>query len=82
MMYGLGRFAYGNGMSWLSWIGPIASFLLWALFAAAMITLIVYLVRHARRGAPASSAIGILEERYARGEITREEFLDRKKDLR
>ena len=43
-----------------------------------LIALIVILVRGLRTTARASGgpAIRLLEERYARGEITREEFLD------
>jgi uncharacterized membrane protein len=45
-----------------------------------LIALLVLLVRGMRTTARASGepAVRLLEERYARGEITREEFLDRR----
>lgn len=48
----------------------------WILLAA----LIVVLVRGKRTTgrAPGGPALSVLEERYARGEITREEFLERR----
>jgi putative membrane protein len=56
----------------------------WGLIGAAfwilLIVLLVMLVRVMVAGAPASAgpAVRVLEERYARGEITREEFLERR----
>jgi putative membrane protein len=56
----------------------------WGLMGVAfwvlLILLIVLLVRGMRTGATAAggSAVQILEERYARGEITREEFVERR----
>jgi putative membrane protein len=52
-----------------------------AAFWIAVIALIVVLLRAVggrADGVGGRSALGILEERYARGEITREEFLDRR----
>jgi hypothetical protein len=48
--------------------------------------LIKWLVQSSRespsgRSSPTSRALHILEERYARGEIDKQEFLDKKKDL-
>jgi putative membrane protein len=45
-----------------------------------LILLIVWLARGARTSAraPGAPAIQTLQERYARGEITREEFLERR----
>jgi putative membrane protein len=58
--------------------------ILWGLMGVAfwilLIALLVLLVRGMRTTAPASGgpAVRVLEERYARGEITREEFLERR----
>jgi len=81
MNYGIGRFAYGHAASWLSWLGPIAMVAFWALFVTAMVMLIVYLLRHGRRMGHRSTGLAILEERYARGEISKEEFNEKRKDL-
>jgi putative membrane protein len=77
MMYGLGRFGVGHGWTWLSWLGPIAMIVFWALFVTAIVMLIVHLARHSR----STTALSILKERYARGEIPREEFELKRKDL-
>lgn len=66
--------------------------LLWGLLIALAIALIVWLIvslTSRRKGAPAlpaapaakSSALAILEERYAKGEIDRDDYLQRKGDL-
>jgi putative membrane protein len=83
MMYGFGRFGYGltHGATWMSWVAPIAMVLFWALFVAAMVLLIRYLVRHTRWTGHDSTAMAILRERYARGEIMKEEFEQKRKDL-
>jgi putative membrane protein len=66
----------------MAWGGGAA--ILWAFSGVAfwvlLIALIVVLVR-AMRTAPRASggpAVRLLEERYARGEITRDEFLERR----
>ena len=67
----------GEGISWWSWLGMLV-------FAGGVITFIVWLVT--RRGccaAPVSKheAMDIAKERYARGEITKEEYEQLRKDL-
>lgn len=55
-------------------------------FTVALIVGIVLLVRALSGGGPSgggtSHALRILEERYARGEIDRDEFIQRRDDLR
>ena len=57
---------------------------LWLAFWVAVVVLIVALVRgrhnhpNEGEGLGATSAIHVLEDRYARGEISREEFLERR----
>jgi uncharacterized membrane protein len=62
----------------LGWVGGFAIGLMGVAFWILLIALIVILVRGMRTTARASGgpAVRLLEERYARGEITREEFLD------
>jgi uncharacterized membrane protein len=61
-------------MAWVSW--GFMGLAFWILLGA----LIVLLVRVTRTPArdPAGGAVRVLEERYARGEITREDFLERR----
>ncbi len=79
--YPNGHMASIGGSHWelhvISWLPVLA------LIVVALVALVWYL----RQGTPgagrrgASSALATLEERYARGEIDREEFLQKKKDL-
>ena len=63
---------YGGGMMWVFWILIIVALVWFVTFAT-------------RRGdiSPSSekSALEILKERYAKGEVDREEFEQKKKDL-
>lgn len=65
----------------LLWVGPIAMILCWALVATAIVFLIRYLARQSRSSANDSLALAILKERYAKGEIGKEEFDQKRKDL-
>jgi putative membrane protein len=73
--HGWGHMLFGGGMMILFWGGLIA--------------LLVWLLRGANRGKEGSAAIAgrrpnayeLLQERYARGEIDRQEYEERKRDL-
>lgn len=66
----------GWGMGWFMLHG-IGSLIL----VAVLVVAVVYLVRGGSVGRH-SSALDVLEERYARGEIDRDEYLQKKADLR
>jgi putative membrane protein len=75
---------WGVGMGW--WM--IFGFILTVLFWAGIITLIFWLIRGViRRGnstydtGSKNNALDIAKERYARGEITKEQFEKIKKDI-
>lgn len=83
-------YGYGPGwgmMSGYGWgYGPV-HMIFWAVVLIAVIAAIVWLVR-SMSGGPAgggtarrSAGLDLLEERYARGEINRDEYLQKKKDI-
>jgi len=78
MMHGWG---YGFSGGWLGWLGPV----LMVVFGAAVIVGIVFLIRWlVTRSSPTEkedSALDILKRRYARGEISGEEYQRMKEDL-
>lgn len=82
-MYGLydgyGGWGGGTMMGWFG--GGIMMIAFWAL----VIALIVWIVREMRgknsNSASSSNALEILKERYAKGEINKEEFETKKKDI-
>jgi putative membrane protein len=72
------------GWGLMGWFGPLMMLVFWA----AVIVAIVFLIRwiaHSTKGTPDSkggeSALEILKKRYARGEINKEEFEEKKRDL-
>jgi putative membrane protein len=60
----------------LAIFGGLLGLAFWILLIALIVTLARGMGTAAR--APSGVGIGVLEERYARGEITREEFLERR----
>jgi putative membrane protein len=83
--YGWGM---GPGMGWSYGTGGFSSIIMVAFWVAAIVG-IIFLIRwlvvstggSARSGRSEDSALEILKRRYARGEINKEEFEEKKKDL-
>jgi putative membrane protein len=76
----------GFGMGWGNgWTGfaMIPMFLWWALIIALVVIFVKWLIsrRDETNRAPASHALEILAERYARGEIRKDEFDAMRRDL-
>ena len=85
-------YGYGYGPSW-GMMGGYGGFgmIFWLVLLIAIIALVVWLVRSAGPSAVhylpphaptrRSPGLDVLEERYARGEINRDEYLEKKKDM-
>ena len=70
-----------------SWWGPL-HMIFWILILVAVIVGIVWFVRSLSHGGPTQSyrpsrspGLDVLEERYARGELNRDEYLQKKRDI-
>ncbi|PXY25537.1 hypothetical protein BA062_25615 [Prauserella flavalba] len=76
-------------MGW-GWLGMLIGFVVFLLVLGGLVVGIVYLVRAlwkpngGTRSGPGERdrAVGILDERYARGEIGRDEYEERRRTLR
>ena len=73
-----GRWGHMNGWGWGMWLFGVV-------FLIAILGLVVWAVLSAIRGPGSRSdrrgALDLLDERYARGEIEREDYLERRADL-
>ncbi len=78
MMWGWGYGGYGA--PW-GWIGSAMMALFWIAVAVGIAFLVRYLVREGRRSGGVDSALEILRKRYANGEISKEEYEEKRKDL-
>ena len=70
--YGHGGWMFGGGFAMLLW---------WLLPVALVVLAVMYFGRHAPSGDAGKTALDILNERYARGEIGKEEFEQKKRDI-
>ena len=85
---GYGGWGMGSGMMGgygMGWFGEILMIVFWILIIVGLVFLIKWLIQSTGRdkttGSGENRALEILKERYARGEIDKEEFETKKKDL-
>jgi putative membrane protein len=79
VQWGWRDYSWGPGMMWgTGWIFMI---ILWGLFIVGLIFFIRYLIGATKTSRGEESPLDILKKRYARGEINREEFEQKKRDL-
>lgn len=79
---GPGMMGWGYG----GWVMGIFNIIFWVAVVIGVVYLIKYLSSSSKQGSQviksADSALDILRERYAKGEINREEFEEKKNDLK
>ncbi len=83
---GPGYGGYGTGWGYgMGWFWPIIMVAFWIAVIVAVVFLITWLRKTPRTGEQSArsedSALEILKRRYARGEIDKQEFEEKKKDL-
>ena len=75
----------GDGMGWWMLWGGLMMVLFWGGIIALLVWMVQSLTRRedgqGQPGAPRRTALDIAKERYARGDISREEFEQIKRDL-
>lgn len=83
--YGMGSGMMGWGNSGAGWMWHILMMAFWISVIVGIVFLIRWLVISTRSGSEGArlgdSSLEILKKRYARGEINKEEFKEKRKDL-
>ncbi len=77
MMWGWGQGGYAP---WMGWLGPVFMLVFLALAVAGIVALVRYAAGR-DRSAGTESALELLKKRYARGEISKEEFEEKRNIL-
>lgn len=74
-----------GGWGMMPWWGALIMTIFWAVIVAGIVVFIVWIVRNISAHAPTQAgqnrALELLKERYARGELTRDEYLQMRHDL-
>lgn len=81
IQWGWRDYGMGPGMMYGWGIGWIFMLIFWGLVIVGLIFLIKYLVGATKTIKTEESPLEILKKRYARGEINKEEFEQKKRDL-
>lgn len=78
MLGNFGSNSVGRGLGFFGWIFMI---LFWGLGILAIVALIKWIMYPSKHAVKSKSALDIIKERYAKGEINKKEFEEKKKDL-
>ena len=87
MMWGYGP-DYGMMGGWGGgWMGPLFMMIIWVIILALAAAAVIWVVRSTASGGmnqprpDRPRGLEVLEERYARGEVNRDEYLQKKGDI-
>lgn len=81
-MMGWGYGNYGGYGGAFGWIGPVMMLVFWGAVIFGIFVLVRFLMRQGNDHGKEDTALDILKKRYVRGEINREEFEEKRKELR
>jgi putative membrane protein len=81
-MLGWSNGMYGGWGGPLGWIGPAVMTMFWVAVIVGIVFAVRYFVRQAHRTGGDSTALDILNTRYAKDEIGKEEFEEKRKAIR
>ncbi len=77
-------YGYGHSFGTFGIFGGIFMIVIWGIIIWGIVVAVQWLTKSGTHesGERTNKAIAILEERYAKGEVSQEEFAEKKKDLK